>query len=185
MTGLLSTISTAAQALNSVVETATAPIAQATCCVQAATQTAQSAMLALVKPLSLAQTRVNALLGSVDNAATLAKSVTDAVSNRATPQAIQSLLSANTGLATALPLQSLSATLGRMKANIAAASPGASAKTIQVNGGNLQTIAAQQYGDATLWPAIAQVNGLTDPMLAGVAQTLQIPALSVAQGGIA
>jgi nucleoid-associated protein YgaU len=71
-----------------------------------------------------------------------------------------------------------------MQSNISAGLPGTSAKTIAVNGGNLQNIAAQQYGDATLWPAIAKINGLSDPNLPAGAMTLQIPSPSVAQGGL-
>jgi hypothetical protein len=54
--------------------------------------------------------------------------------------------------------------------------------TITVAGGDLFHIAAQQLGDATQWIRIAQLNGLSDPMLAGVT-TLQLPALNPAAGG--
>jgi L-ascorbate metabolism protein UlaG (beta-lactamase superfamily) len=37
--------------------------------------------------------------------------------------------------------------------------------SIQVNGGNLFQIAAQYLGDATQWIRIAQLNGLSDPMI--------------------
>lgn len=184
LTGLLGDVSSAVQSLNSVVDSVTAPIAAAANCLQQATATAQTALAALVQPISLAQTRVTSLLGAVDNAATSMQTLTSAAFNGATPQAIQSLLGANTGMYNALPLQGLSATLARMQSNIAFGSPGASAKLIAVNGGNLQTIAAAQYKDATLWPAIAKVNGLSDPMLAPGTGTLEIPSMAVAQGGL-
>ena len=40
--------------------------------------------------------------------------------------------------------------------------------TITVAGGDLFHIAAQQLGDATQWIRIAQLNGLSNPMLTGV-----------------
>jgi len=184
LTGLLSGVSGAVQSLNSVVDAVTAPIGAAANCLQQATATAQTALAALVQPIALAQTRVTSLLGAVDNAATSVQTLTSAAFNGATPQAIQSLIAGNTGMYNALPLQGLSATLARMQSNIAAGSPGASAKLIAVNGGNLQSIAAQQYNDATLWPAIAKLNGLTDPVLSAGAATIEIPSMAVAQGGL-
>lgn len=48
-------------------------------------------------------------------------------------------------------------------------------RTITVAGGNLFRVAAEELGDATQWLRIAQVNGLSDPMLSGLL-TLMIPA---------
>ena len=184
LSGLLGSVSSAVQSLNSVVEAVTAPIAAATACIQQATTTAQSALAAIVQPLAQAQTRVQQLMGGVDNAVADMQGLTSGVFAGATPQAIQSLTTANLGFANAQPVYALSSVLGRMQSNISAGMPGASAKTMAVNGGNLQSIAAQQYGDATLWPAIAKINGLSDPNLPAGAMTLQIPSPSVARGGL-
>ncbi|MBS0558426.1 MAG: hypothetical protein JSR21_00045 [Proteobacteria bacterium] len=53
---------------------------------------------------------------------------------------------------------------------------------LSVAGGNLFEIAARQLGDATQWIRIAQLNGLSDPMLSGVV-TLVIPDVNLAAGG--
>jgi nucleoid-associated protein YgaU len=53
---------------------------------------------------------------------------------------------------------------------------------ITVAGGNLFQIAAQYLNDATQWLRIAQMNGLTDPILTGVV-TLQIPDVNPNAGG--
>ena len=45
---------------------------------------------------------------------------------------------------------------------------------VTVSGGNLYQLAARYLGDAQQWSRIAQVNGLTDPMLSGPV-TLTIP----------
>ena len=54
--------------------------------------------------------------------------------------------------------------------------------TLTVAGGNLYQIAAQQLDDATQWIRIAQLNGISDPMLIGVV-TLLIPAIDANAGG--
>lgn len=55
-------------------------------------------------------------------------------------------------------------------------------KTIQVAGGNLFRIAAEQLEDATQWLRIAQLNRINDPMLSGVL-TLLIPDPNPNAGG--
>jgi hypothetical protein len=54
--------------------------------------------------------------------------------------------------------------------------------SVTIAGGNLFQIAAALLGDATQWIRIAQLNGLTDPVLSGVV-TLQVPALDANAGG--
>ena len=56
------------------------------------------------------------------------------------------------------------------------------ANRIAVAGGNLFRIAAEQLGDATQWIRIAQLNGISDPMLTGLT-TLQLPPKNPAAGG--
>ena len=55
-------------------------------------------------------------------------------------------------------------------------------RTLTIAGGNLFQIAAAELGDATQWIRIAQLNGLSDPMLTGVT-TLLIPDLNPNAGG--
>ena len=54
--------------------------------------------------------------------------------------------------------------------------------TITVAGGDLFHIAAQKLGDATQWIRIAQLNGLSDPLVTGVT-TLKLPTPNPAAGG--
>lgn len=57
--------------------------------------------------------------------------------------------------------------------------------SIQVNGGNLFQIAAQYLGDASQWIRIAQLNGISDPILVGgpVPVILLIPGIDPNAGG--
>ena len=50
------------------------------------------------------------------------------------------------------------------------------ANTVVMNNPNLMQLAAQQYGDSSLWTNIASFNGLTDPMPTGTF-TLNLPSL--------
>lgn len=55
-------------------------------------------------------------------------------------------------------------------------------KTIVVTGGSLFGIASHYLGDATQWIRIAQLNGLSDPMLHGLV-TLRLPDVDATAGG--
>jgi hypothetical protein len=55
-------------------------------------------------------------------------------------------------------------------------------QSISVAGGDLFHIAAQHLGDATQWIRIAQLNGLSDPVLLGVT-TLALPPVDPSAGG--
>ena len=55
-------------------------------------------------------------------------------------------------------------------------------QTVTAVGGDLYRIAAQYLGDATQWIRIAQLNGLTDPIISGTV-TLLIPSVDPTQTG--
>jgi hypothetical protein len=55
-------------------------------------------------------------------------------------------------------------------------------KTIVIAGDNLFRIAAVHLADAAQWIRIAELNNLSDPMLAGVV-TLLIPDIDPSAGG--
>jgi hypothetical protein len=57
-----------------------------------------------------------------------------------------------------------------------------SAQTVTVVGGNLFSLAAVYLNDATQWIRIAQANGISDPVLTGLA-TLVIPPVNPTAGG--
>ncbi len=55
-------------------------------------------------------------------------------------------------------------------------------RTFSTVGGNLFRIAAEQLNDATQWIRIAQLNGLSDPVLTGIV-TLRLPTQDASAGG--
>lgn len=56
-------------------------------------------------------------------------------------------------------------------------------RSITVAGANLMQLAAREFGDATQWNRIAQLNGLYDFIVTGVV-TLKIPAVGQSNGGV-
>jgi len=56
--------------------------------------------------------------------------------------------------------------------------------TLTVAGANLMRLAASLYGDATQWCRIAQLNGLDDFIVAGVATLLLPTGPAVSNGGV-
>jgi hypothetical protein len=59
------------------------------------------------------------------------------------------------------------------------------AKTRTIAGGSLYQVAAEEYGDATMWDRIAAASGLWDPIVTNVV-TLVIPPADpgAATGGV-
>lgn len=55
-------------------------------------------------------------------------------------------------------------------------------RDIIIAGGDLFRIAMEQFGDATQWIRIAQMNNIADPWIDGV-RTLRIPAPDTRAGG--
>jgi hypothetical protein len=100
----------------------------------------------------------------------------------AQPSANPAALSVQTSAADTLGLlYQLQSVLGRMGSNLSAV--GTSGYTVTQAGGNLQTLAAQAYGDPSQWTAIAKANGLTDPVVNGL-QDLRIPPIGDKSGGV-
>lgn len=87
-------------------------------------------------------------------------------------------IAANQQYTSLLQLNSL---CGRMSNNMLAINE--SAHILSVAGGNLFSVAANEYGDAMAWTGIAKANGLTDPFIQGI-QNLKIPPQADNQDGV-
>ncbi|MDB5965647.1 MAG: hypothetical protein JWQ72_2147, partial [Polaromonas sp.] len=164
-------------------------------------------------PLSAALSTMDNAIGAVSNFATAATSTIQgvlgpvgAVIGRVDTllAGVKNTLGSVTTLGGVLPGNPLAAQVSRMLGQVSASSQypilqnirnlgtrvssnvinlQGAAQTLTVAGGNLYKVAADVYGDATLWPAIAKATGLRDPALAGV-QTLQLPANPQTSGGV-
>lgn len=139
---------------------------------------ARSQIASAQQPLASVQTRVLTLIG-VSNGVLAGATTFGGVAPGSSSAASLTAQTSNMGQLNSL--NQLSFVTGRMAANLGAVT--ASPNTVTVAGGNLFSIAGQQYGDATAWTGIAKANGLTDPMIQGT-RTLNIPAHPDTAGGI-
>jgi hypothetical protein len=154
LSGLLATLDTAISAVSSFATVA------------------QSTINSVLQPLAAVQTRVGILLESVGNTVTNVTTLGGILPNNPISQQATNLLGQVNAMQQLPVLYNLRAVTGRMVGNLGTV--GSGVKTLSLAGGNLFSVAAQEYGDATAWTGIAQANNLTDPQLAGV-NTLTIP----------
>ena len=142
----------------------------------------QSTIAAVLQPIAAARAQVATLQAAMSSALTSYTSAFGGVLPGDLPTAVASELQAQLLAAqqSAL-LYGLGALLGRMAANLNSANN--SPRTVAIAGGNLFTLAEQQYADATAWTGIARANGLVDPFITG-AQTLKVPASADTAGGV-
>lgn len=70
-----------------------------------------------------------------------------------------------------------------MPASGVSSASAAPVQQIWATGTTLFAIAEQYLGDATQWDRIASLNGISDPWLTGVPQSILIPPVSTAASG--
>jgi hypothetical protein len=141
----------------------------------------QSTINSVLAPLAAVQSRVRILIGSVGNVLSNVTTLGGILPNN--PIAQQAArLNGQLAAMTQLPqLYTLQSVLGRIGGNLG--SVGAAGRSVSVAGGNLYQLAADAYGDAASWTAIASANGLTDPLILGV-QTVTVPPVPGDSGGV-
>jgi hypothetical protein len=157
LTGLLGTLDTAIKAVSD--------FARAT------TQTINS----VLTPIANVQARVGLLITTVGNTARSVTTLGGVLPNNPVAKNVNRMLTQSTAMGQLPALYNLNSVLNRLHTNVYNAGPSAPGRqSITVAGGNLFSLAQQQYGDATQWTTIASANKLSDPMLSGI-QTLSIP----------
>ncbi|CCD29938.1 putative phage protein [Candidatus Glomeribacter gigasporarum BEG34] len=132
----------------------------------------QSAIARIRQPVDEILERTDILMHQTNRALAVASSVGDLGLR---------LIEQIEALARLTALLRLRAAMGRLRHNLDAVFM--RGKTLTIAGGNLYRIAAEEYGNAMDWTAIAQANGLTDPNLEGI-QTLIIPPRTEASDGV-
>lgn len=163
LTGLLGTVNTAISGISTFANAA------------------QSTISSVLQPIAAVQSRVKTLLASAINTTTNITTLGGVLPYSPVAQAAATLSGQVAAFESQPSLLSLQGVMGRMAANLN--SVRSNATKVTTAGGNLQTIAAKQYGDATSWTGIAKANGLTDPVVSGV-QTLTVPVQPDKAGGI-
>jgi hypothetical protein len=165
-------VQAAAQPIANGLKAVTSFISGVANCADQVVNAAENAVTSVTAPLAAVASRVQTMITSAENIVATGGGVLPGVP--AATNIYNALSKANA--AVQLPeLYELRSITTRMQVNLPLTAAPSSLRTITVGGGDLYTIASQQYGDATRWTDIAKANGLTDPVLSGI-NTLIIPA---------
>jgi hypothetical protein len=169
--GAMNSVSAAAQPIANGLKAVTSFVSGVANCAEQVVNAAETAVASVVGPLAAVASHVQSLISTAEG--TLA-SGSGVLPGLPVPTTVFNTL-AKLNSAVQLPeLYELRSITARMQTNLPLVATPTSAKTITVGGGDLFTIASQQYGDASRWVDIAKANGLSDPMLIGI-NTLTIP----------
>jgi hypothetical protein len=133
---------------------------------------AQSTLNSVLQPIAAVRAQVGILIQATNGAIQNVTTLGGVLPNNPVAQQANRLLGQINAVNQSPNLINLDRVLGRMQSNIGTINSGT--RQVQVAGGNLYSVAADQYGDAMGWTAIAQANGLKDPQVNGLA-TLTIP----------
>ncbi|MFS2113636.1 hypothetical protein [Herbaspirillum frisingense] len=163
LSGLVSNLNTAISSVSSIATAATGTINS------------------IVKPLNAVRGRVQVLFSSVNNTVRSVTTLGGILPNNPISTNVGRILSQATAAAQIPILQQMDVTLGRMGKNLGSINSGT--KTVTQAGGNLYRLAADEYGDAMGWTALAAANGTTDPVLTGV-NTIVVPPLNQNTNGV-
>lgn len=131
----------------------------------------------VLTPLRAVQARTQVLIASTENALRNTSTFGGIFPNNPVAQNVQAVSNTTNTMTQSSALYPLNSVLSRMGTNLgnlAGSTPSPQTKTVDVSGGTLYQVAANEYGDPKLWQPIAQANGLTDPVITGNV-TLKIP----------
>lgn len=172
LNGAMSSLQTATQPIANGLKAVTSFISGVANCADQIVNSVESTVATVTAPLAAVATQVEGMISTAESTVEKVAGVLPGV------PAVTNVFNAiaKTNAALQLPeLYELQSICARMQTNLPLLSTPTSPKTITIGGGDLYTIASQQYGDATRWTDIAVANGLTDPVLTGI-NTLVIPA---------
>jgi len=170
----MSAVSTAVQPIANGLMAVTSFIAGVANCAAQVVNSVESAVAAVVAPLAAVASQVQGLIATAENTVANVAGVLPGVP--AAANVFNALATMNS--AVQLPeLYQMRSICARMQVNLPLVAMPTSAQTITVGGGDLYTIAAQQYGDAGRFTDILAANPQLggDPILTGI-NTLTIPA---------
>lgn len=141
----------------------------------------QSTINGVLAPLAAVQARVGLLISSVGNTVSNVATLGGILPNNPIAQQAAKLTGQVTAMTQLPQLYNLQSVLGRMGGNLGTIGKGVN--TVTQAGGNLYSMAANAYNDATAWTTLAKANKLSDPQLIGI-NTLVIPSVPDNSGGV-
>lgn len=128
----------------------------------------------VVRPIVAAQQLISQQISSLESSASAITTLGGLVPGNPISKTVSNLLTKAQLSTQSSALYNMQNVLSRLNKNVQTGQVADGVKTITQTGGSLYQVAAEQYGDATLWGSIASANGLTDPQLSGI-NTLIIP----------
>ncbi|MGH8259843.1 MAG: hypothetical protein ACRES6_09155 [Steroidobacteraceae bacterium] len=140
-----------------------------------------STIKGVLAPLAAVRAQVGILQSSASATLSNVTSFGGLLPNNPAAQLAKKLEQQSASMTQSDSLYRLNSVLGRMGMNLGTIGTGAPQRPSA--GGNLFSIAAQQYGSAGAWTSIAQANELTDPFLDGP-QVLSVPSVGDDAGGV-
>lgn len=141
----------------------------------------QSQLNSVLQPLSTFRAQVQTLMASVNNTLANATTLGGVLPNNPVSQQVARLGSQLAASQQHPLLLNLDRVAGRIAVNTQAGYK--TERTVTQAGGDLFTLASQEYGDPLAWTVLAKANGLTDPLLTGI-NTLVIPPKPPAGHGV-
>jgi hypothetical protein len=172
LSSALAAVQAAAQPMANGLKAVTSFISGVANCAEQIENTVASAVSSIVGPLAAVASHVQSMISTAEGALATGSGVLPGLPVSLTAFNVLAKLNSAVQLPELYELRSITA---RMQVNLPMVATPTSARTITVGGGNLYSIAAQQYGDASRFTDIMAANGLTDPVLTGI-NTLTIPA---------
>ncbi|NRH24657.1 hypothetical protein A8L51_12780 [Pantoea stewartii] len=128
----------------------------------------------VIRPLIAARNIIEHELALLEAAAGEITSLGGLVPGHTISKTVSNLLLQSEHVTQIPALYRLQEVLGRLNKNVSAGQMSGGIRAVTLSGGNLYQVASEQYGDASQWISIAEVNHLTDPQLSGI-HTLKIP----------
>lgn len=169
----MSAVTSAVQPIANGLKAVTSFVAGVANCADQVVKAVESSVASMVAPLAAVAAHVQSLIANAEQTMATGSGVLPGLP---ASTVIYSAL-AQTNAAVQLPeLYELQSICTRMQVNLPLVSTPTSAQTMTVGGGDLYTIASQQYGDATAWDTIAAANPQLggDPQITGI-QTITVP----------
>jgi len=144
---------------------------------------AQSTLNSVLQPIAAFRNQAQTLIASVNNTMVNVTTLGGILPNNPISTQVSKITSQIVAAQQLPVLVQLDRVVGRMQANVGSIYQ--SAKQAMVAGGNLMTMAANEYGDAMAWTGIAKANPQLggDPQLSGI-QTVTIPPSKDSVGGL-
>lgn len=142
---------------------------------------AQSLINSVLAPIAAVQSRITVLIASTGNTIANISTVGGVLPNSSIAMQSSKLSTQIAGYTQLPMLLNLQSATGRMGMNLGAISSSGTSTTLA--GGNLFALASKAYGDPSAYTTIARANNITDPQLIGV-NTILVPKIQDNSGGI-